>query len=127
MKKNVWGIMLVVFSLCFVACQNKEEQAAEAALEYYGYLLEGEYERYVDGIAYSDKMIEKYKKQLMELSAQYMYREKKLHGGLKDVTYLSGIFADSVANVLLELHYNDSTSEEISVPMILCDDQWKLQ
>ena len=56
-----------------------------------------------------------------------MYREKKLHGGLKDVTYLSGIFADSVANVLLELHYNDSTSEEISVPMILCDDQWKLQ
>ena len=31
MKKSVWGIMLVVFSLCFVACQNKEEQAAEAA------------------------------------------------------------------------------------------------
>lgn len=127
MRAIVFGVMAVVMSFLLVGCKNKEERAADAALEYYGYLLDGEYDRYVEAIAYSDKMTEKYKKQLIELAAQYMQREKDLRGGLREVTYVSGIFADSVANVLLELHYNDSTSEEISVPMILCDDQWRLQ
>lgn len=127
MKAIFFGVVAFFMAFLLGGCKNKEERAADAALEYYGYLLEGEYDRYVDAIAYSDKMTEKYKKQLIELAAQYMQREKDLHGGLRDVTYLSGIFADSVANILLELHFNDSTSEEISVPMILCDDQWRLQ
>lgn len=128
MKKILFVFCVGLLVVANTGCgSTAEEKASEAALKYYEYLLDGAYQDYVGGIAYSDKMTEKYRKQLVDLSAQYMQREKDLHGGILKVTYQSGIFTDSLANVLLELHFADSTSEEISVPMVLSDGQWKLQ
>lgn len=119
----------VMFACCMSCGRSSVEDNAvqQAALTYYNYLIEGQYEQYVNAIAYSDSMTPSYKSQMIDLTAQYVERERQLKGGLASVRALNDTIMGETACVFLELTYGDSTREEISLPMLRCGDEWKMQ
>ena len=95
------SLFLLVLSLVICACsrqeQTPEEQAGIAAKGYYDSLLTGDLEQ--------------------------------LHGGLATVT-ISNAKLDSTQQLMhafLLLHFKDSVKEEITVPMVQLDGQWKMR
>lgn len=124
-----WAFLMIACCLsCGRESSSVEDKAVQqAALVYYNYLIEGQYEQYVGAIAYSDSMPSSYKSQMVDLTAQYVERERQLKGGLASVRALNDTIMGETACVFLELTYGDSTREEISLPMVRCGDKWKMQ
>ncbi len=120
--------LLVVAVFCSTACSGPSyENPRSAAETYYGHLIEGDYEKFVDGMAHRDSMTETYYSQLIDLATHFATREKELRGGLQAVRAVSDTVVGDVALVFLEVSYADSTREDISVPMVRCGDVWKMQ
>lgn len=121
--------LVLIFLFGCISCRRSADDSAvqKAALTYYNYLIEGQYEQYVNGIAYSDSMTSAYKNQMMDLMAQYINREKQSRGGLTSVRVLGDTVMGDAACVFLELMYGDSTREEVSLPMFRCGEEWKMQ
>ena len=127
--KNAIFLCLAFLGLSlWVSCGKDGQSAASRAAEtYYGYLVEGKYEDYVRGIAYSDSMTDDYRSQMVDLVSQYAAREKALRGGLVSAKALGDTVSGDVASVFLEVVFGDSTREEIALPMVLCGEEWKMQ
>lgn len=129
--RGILGLFVFGFfmQLAFVACNNssRDDAASKAAVAYYQCLIDGKYEEFVDGIAYSDSMTECYRSQMVDMMAQHAAIEKELRGGMVSVKAVSDTIVENAASVFLEVTYADSTCEEISVPMTLCGEDWKMQ
>ena len=128
--KRFWACLCVCAGASlWVACTRKDdgEQARRAAMSYYECLIDGRYEEYVNGIAYSDSMTDVYRSQMVDLVAQFAAREKKAHGGVIAVQALRDTVSGDVASVFLEVLFGDSTREEVVVPMVKCGGEWKMQ
>lgn len=128
--RKIISVLVAFFCVAvWMSCSGNTEKEAvdKAALLYYTHLIEGRYEDYVAAIAYSDSMTEGYRSQMVDLTAQYAAREKKLRGGFSSVRVLGDTIAGEVANVFLEVVFGDSTREEIALPMVKCGDVWKMQ
>ena len=112
-----------------MACSHKDdgEQARRAAMSYYECLIDGRYEEYVNGIAYSDSMTGVYRSQMVDLVAQFAAREEKERGGIISVQALGDTVSGDVASVFLEVLFGDSTHEEVTMPMVKCGGEWKMQ
>jgi len=128
------GYYLLILLFAYCSCSTSlspEEEAAQAALSYYNRLIEG----YPDGLlaakAGYDAMPASYRKQMAKVYEQYVADMTERHGGLCAVR-LSGNAArrDSAQNVtytFLILSFNDSTQEEITVPMTQRDGEWVIK
>ena len=124
------GCWLLAFCIG-VGCSSTsspEEQASQAALSYYQRLLNG----YPDGLlaakADVDSLPADYRKQLEKGYVQYLSDIKEKHGGLRAVDVSSNIAridtVQKVAYAFLILSFNDSTQEEITVPMVEINGKW---
>ncbi len=131
---NLRHLFGVLVSLLVISCSwdvRPEEEAAQAALDYYQRLLEG----YSDGLlaakAGVDSLPDDYRKQLEKAYAKYMDDMKEKHGGLQSVTISSNVGRrDTSMNLVyafLMLSYKDSTQEEITVPMVAVNGEWKIK
>lgn len=130
MMKHFWACLCVCAGASlWMACSRKDdgEQARRAAMSYYECLIDGRYEEYVNGIAYSDSMTDVYRSQMVDLVAQFAAREKKAHGGVIAAQALRDTVSGDVASVFLEVLFGDSTREEVVVPMVKCGGEWKMQ
>lgn len=127
MRKAISVFALFLGIAVWMSCGNGTDEAGRAAETYYNYLIEGKYDAYVAGIAYSDSMTDDYREQMVDLVAQYMAREKEQRRGLVSAKALRDSVFQGMANVFLEVTYGDSTREEISLPMVKCGDDWKMQ
>lgn len=128
MKSLFRFAFLSLLSCLMFACGGRDNSEAGRAAEcYYRYLIDGKYADFVGGIAYSDSMPESYRGQMVDLVSQYAVRERELRGGLSDVKVLRDTVSGDVGNVFLEVVFGDSTREEISVPMVKCGKEWKMQ
>ena len=128
--KRFWACLCVCAGASlWVACTRKDdgEQARRAAMSYYECLIDGRYEEYVNGIAYSDSMTEEYRSQMVDLVAQYAAREREARGGLVAAKALDDTVSGDVGSVFVEVLFGDSTREEVSLPMVRCGEVWKMQ
>ena len=108
-----------------------EEQATQAARDYYARLLEG----YPDGLlaakAGADALPADYQEQLEGVYRQYVADIQAKHGGLRAVAVSDNpARMDSVQKmvyVFLMLSFNDSTQEEVTVPMVKVGDEWYIK
>lgn len=123
---------LIPLVLVFLGCAeqpSKEQLASMAAKGYYEHLARGEYDQFLEGL---DKMtfmdsLEmakeprlSYRTQLTDNLRQFMAQLEEKHGGICDVS-VSNVRIDTLVDytsVFLVLCFNDSTKEEIVVPMI---------
>lgn len=126
-------IFLVLFIFGLVACSDKEKQqedlAAKAAKEYYDALTSGQYDKYLSGIVDIDSLPPSYREQLLVNAKQMIAQQQSEHGGIKEVKTIVSK-CDSVqkrTDVFLMLCYGDSTKEEIVVPMVECNGEWKMK
>ena len=115
--------------LFLVACSGglyTHEAARKAAEQYYTMLIKGNYKGFVEGYASSDNLPEDFRSQLVDATAQFMTRDDMR--SLVSVKAISdSLLADSTAYVMLRLNFNDSTSEQIELPLVLKEDGWKMK
>ena len=133
-------VLSVICYLSFsVACSrmSPEEQATEAALNIYQQLLEGDTAAFLNGKALIDSLPAGRSRQQALAFGQYVKDIAQQHGGLQGVTRSSNAARydtiaaaapfDHFVHVFLLLSFNDSTQEEITVPMVFVNDEWKMK
>ena len=129
-RRMVTGLMGL---MGLVGCQevSLEQQAAEAAQSYYQRLLDGYPDGSLAGKAAYDEMPADYRDQLVKANEQYMKDVEQKHNGLRSVVVSPNVGRiDSTLHVVyafLLLSYGDSTKEEVTVPMVQVDGDWKMR
>ena len=122
-------VLLFVICACSRQEQTPEEQAGIAAKGYYDSLLTGDFEGFLSGKAGMDSVPGDYRAQMMKACEKYRQELEQLRGGLATVT-ISNAKLDSTQQLMhafLLLHFKDSVKEEITVPMVQLDGQWKMR
>ena len=128
-------LVLALSALLFTAsCSQKEltpeEAASQAAQKYYNRLMAGDYEAFLAGRIATDSLPDDYRQQFLEGYRRYHALLQKTHGGIAGVT-VSNARHDSAQNLMqtfLLLSFNDSTQEEIVVPMVQdSNGTWRLK
>lgn len=117
----------IILSSCNQNKEYVELTAAEAAESYYRLLPAGNYAMFVDGMAGADAMPHEYRRQLTELVRQQMETRWQKHGTWQSITATHVEESDSLANVTLELHFADKTTDQIILPMVYIDGEWRMQ
>lgn len=121
----------IVLCVCLgvLSCKKEapEDAAAQMALTCYQHLIAEEYDAYLQAMVNYEHMPASYREELKALLAQYVRKEITERGGFSSVTVNSDTIIGMRANVFLQLKFKDSSTEEISVPMIYDNNVWKLQ
>ena len=126
MKKAVVCCLLSVVCLACSKGQMTHEAAQKAAEKYYKMLIKGNYKGFVNGYASAENMPEDFRSQLVDATAQFMTKDDMRR--LKSVKAISdSLLEDSTAYVMLQLNFSDSTSEQIELPLILMENDWKMK
>ena len=126
MKK---AIVYCLLSVSLFACKKglmTHEAAREAAEEFYSMLIEGDYKGFVEGYADAENMPEDFRRQLADATAQFMAKDDMRSLCRVEATSDS-LSEDSTAYVMLQLHFNDSTSEQVGLSLILTETGWKMK
>ncbi len=126
MKK---AIVYCLLSVCLFACKKglmTHEAAREAAEEFYSMLIKGDYKGFVEGYADAENMPEDFRRQLVDATAQFAAKDDMRSLCRVEATSDS-LSEDSTAYVMLQLHFNDSTSEQVGLSLILTEDGWKMK
>ena len=126
MKK---AVICCLLSVVFFACSNGQythKAARKAAEKYYTMLVKGNYKGFVKGYANSEDLPEDFRSQLVDATAQFMARDDMR--SLKSVKAINdSLLEDSMAYVMLQLNFNDSTSEQIELSLVLTKEGWKMK
>ena len=118
--------------LLLTACSENptpEEQAMRTAKAYYDDLLAGRYDRFLMGRAGTEGIPEGYREQLMDSYKQFMAEQREKHGGIRSVAVNNAVVdsAQHLIQVFLILRFGDATQEEIVVPMVEKNGEWKIK
>ena len=100
--------------------------AAHAAKLYYENLIRGKGDQFLDGTDMPDMIPDDYRRQLLKNFEQFCVQQKEEHKGIDSVSINHAEFfeKDSTASVFLLLHFGDSTTEQIVVPMLKKKGLW---
>ncbi len=125
-RKVLIGLIMVTG---IIACSgvSKEELASLAAKGYYEHLINGEYEKFLEGKAgLKPHEGNEYWSQLLDNCHQFMRQQENSHRGVREVRVVNAK-TDTIqkyTNVFMVLCFGDSTNEEIVVPMVEHDGRW---
>ena len=126
-------MLFAVMAITLLSCGDKapatEKVVATTAKLYYDYLLEEKYDDFVGGIDLSFPKSEKYTEQMRDCAKMFVARQKEIHQGIKAVDAVNAEVDDDAhsANAFLVLHYSDSTSEQVVVPMVERNGVWLMR
>ena len=126
MKK---AIVYCLLSVCLFACKKglmTHEAVREAAEEFYSTLIKGNYKGFVEGYADAENMPEDFRSQLEDATAQFMAKDD-MRSLISVEATSDSIGEDSTAYVMLQLHFSDSTSEQVGLSLVLQEDVWKMK
>ena len=126
MKKT---IVYCLLSVCLFACKKglmTHEAVREAAEEFYSMLIKGDYKGFVEGYADAENMPEDFRSQLVDATAQFMAKDD-MRSLISVEATSDSIGEDSTAYVMLQLHFSDSTSEQVGLSLVLQEDVWKMK
>ena len=119
------GLLLVLLFACSGG-HFTHKAARKSAEKYYTMLIKGNYKGFVSGYAGAEDWPEDYRSQLVDATAQFMTKNDMRQ--LKSVKAISdSLLEDSTAFVMLQLNFNDSTSEQIELPLVLQKEEWKMR
>lgn len=130
MRKYI--LFSIIFSVCIMSCKektNNENVVGPVAEQYYKYLLEGNYESFVDGTWHEDSIRASYRQELISNAKMYMAQMKEQHQGIKKIE-LKSVDNDTVhheANVFFMFTFGDNTIEQIVVPMVEREGVWYMR
>lgn len=128
-------LYILLFAAVLLPSCSKEKDvdhgaiAAQAAKHYYDNLISGQHELFLKGLYLPDSLPQSYKRQMLANFKVFMEQQDKKHKGIKKVSVHSGRFLakDSSASAFLLLHYGDSTTEQVVVPMLKKHGLWYMR
>ena len=128
--RRVWLFLLLTIGFC--ACgdnQSPEEAAMKVALESYESLLEGDYEAFLNNRADMEDAPASFREQLLVAYKQFVRQQQELHTGITSFTVSHAQMDNTlqVMQVFMLVNYADNTQEEILVPMVERDGEWKMK
>ena len=129
-----WFVIGLMGLIGLMGCSEEltpEQQAAEAAQSYYQRLLDGYPDGFLVGKANYDQYPSDYRQQLVKANELFMEDMKQKHNGLRAVAVSPNVGrVDTTLHVVytfLLLSFGDSTQEEVTVPMVQVDGEWKMR
>ena len=136
MRNLIFYLSLILLFSCSNTL-SPEQEAANAALECYQYLVERQPDKFLEGKVGIDSLSKAYTEQLLQATRLYLSDIDAKHGGLREVRISNNVArCDTlpthggtgdglpVVYAYLILCYTDSTHEEIVVPMTEKNGQW---
>ena len=131
--KRLLYILVAVAVLNACSGVSRERMAAQAAVEYYQRLAQGDAVGFLEGKAGSDSIPTDYAEQL--LNSVELYREdmQQKHSGLRQVRMSDNppladtLNAEPYVKTFIILCYGDSTEEEVVVPMVEINGRWLMR
>lgn len=125
MKRMMYGLLALV-AIIVMACSSNTPGGA--ALKYYNDVKNGNYEAYVDGIAFKEEITAEDKEQFVTLMKEKADKEYKKKEGISKVEMLSEEVAEDgqTATVTMKITYGNGETEESDVAMVLKDGAWKM-
>ena len=128
MRRAILAVALSCGMVAFLPSCHRELSPSQAAEEYYGYLIDGNVEAYVSHLHDYNQLDEAYRSQLCDMFRQYLDREQQLRGGLVAAKAVRDTLIDSLqAQVFVDLHFGDSTHEQVSLPLVRTPNGWRLK
>ena len=132
MRKLLFLLVVIALAACGADAPSAGERASQAAKAYYDELLAGHYDQFLDARAGIEGIPAGYREQLLAGLRQFMAQQQDAHQGIQsvEVSTTTQPCLDSTLNVMqvfLMLSYGDSTHEEIVVPMIEQNGEWKMR
>ena len=133
--KQVSLSILIAVALLLAACGEKKKNvdqgklAAKAAKHYYGQLLKGDYEVFLNNENRTNNLPDNYRKQLLLNLKQFVALQDSVHHGIDSITLGASHFSakDNTASVFLLFYYGDKTTEQVVVPMVKEHGKWILR
>ncbi len=116
-----------------LSCSKTEQKvdfaAANAAKQYYEWLLTGNHDAFVRGLDFPDSIPDSYREQLVANAKMFVGTQKEEHGGLREVRIVNCVndSLSSTASAFLLLSFGDNSTEEIVVPMIRKNEKWYMK
>ena len=131
MRRLVVVSIVAVAAMVVAGCgkATPEELASLAAEGYYRHLVDGEYEKFLEGRVGADSLAADYREQLLAGYRQFVAQQQTAHQGIRGVQ-TTNAQKDStlqLMQVFLLLEYGDSTQEEIVVPMVEQYGRWRMK
>lgn len=125
MKRMMYGLLALV-AIIVMACSSNTPGGA--ALKYYNDVKNGNYEAYVEGIAFKEEITAEDKEQFVTLMKEKADKEYKKKEGISKVEMLSEEMAEDgqTATVTMKIAYGNGETEESDVAMVLKDGAWKM-
>lgn len=129
---KLFVFLSALFVLLLSSCGSRDaslpSDPGEAAIHYVRCLADGRYDEYIRGMVSCDSATEAYKKQMLVLYKQMVVAKKKEFGTLKSLRHLrSDISGDSSALVYLQLVYANDSTEDVMLPLVCLDGQWRMR
>ena len=132
-KKYLFALIMFIAAACSSPQaelkESAEQKASDAAESFYRNLYNGDYEAFLNGKVNAENMPESYRKALITSYKQHVATVKEQHRGVKDVEATRAKMDTTLQlmQVFLLLQYGDSLQEEIVVPMVEQEGEWKLK
>lgn len=130
MKKIIYLSLMVAVSFLMISCSAETPQ--KAAVKYSEYLKNGQFDKFVDGIAFDEKMtpeqVKEQKEQLTALLKEKGTKEFDKKGGLKDVEFVSEEITEdgNRAKVVLKHIYGNGETDEDKMDLVKKDGKWMI-
>lgn len=128
-KTLLSAAVLLMLAACGKKHIDPNELMGNVAKLYYGYLVEGKYDAFVDGFYQPDSIPGSYREQLITNARMFAGVMDGQHKGLKSVS-LTRAVADTArhtGHAFLIMHFGDGTKEEVVVPMVEHQGNWMMR
>ena len=129
MKRAAYIIMtLILFFSCTedrnMLADFSSQGSREAAEHFYALLANGQAQSYVDNMQEAASMDSSKYYQFVDLMEQFLHEEKELRGGILGAKAERDTMVDTISMVYLNVHFGDSTHEEIVLPIVYTRGRW---
>ena len=103
--------------------------SAKEVMEYYELYRNGNYAEYVKAMQSCDDKPADFCKQMADALKQHAARIKEEKGGTVSAEFMrTELHAEhSACDAYLSVTYGDSTKEEVILPLVFCQDKWRLK
>ena len=123
------ALSVLLVSSCGGRGSSSSSDPGEAAIRYVRCLADGRYGEFVRGMVSCDSASDAYKKHTIILYKQMVVAKKKEYGPLKSMRHIRSDISDGglAATVFLQLVYANDSTEDMMLPMLCVDGQWRLR
>lgn len=121
-------VVLLAVAACHRDGLTDEQRAARKAAEtIVSCLCNGDVDALVAATTTTDAAQESYHAIIADLMAEHVAAMQARRGGITSFEITRDTILDDAAQVFVVLHFADSTTEEIDVPLSRIDDKWQLR